>query len=147
MSILDLPKIHMYSFYYVLKVKYGDNIKLVYTDTDNYVLETRTDNIFEDLKGLKEHMDFSGYDKNDPNYDPTNKKVLGKFKDEVDAKIITELVGLRPKMYCCKIFNEESKPEKKAKGVPKNKVKTDLGMDAYGNALNDNKAKDVNFSH
>ena len=34
MSILDLSKIHMYSFYYdVLKKKYGDNVKLIYTDT------------------------------------------------------------------------------------------------------------------
>jgi len=31
-------------------------------------------------------MDFSGYDKNHPCYDATNKKVLGKFKDEMDGK-------------------------------------------------------------
>ena len=65
MSILDLSKQWMYSFYYdVLKVKYGKNIKLIYTDTDSYVLQTFTDDIFEDFKQLREHMDFSGYDKN-----------------------------------------------------------------------------------
>lgn len=65
MSILDLSKQWMYSFYYdVLKVKYGKNIKLIYTDTDSYVLQTFTDDIFEDFKELREHMDFSGYDKN-----------------------------------------------------------------------------------
>ena len=65
MSILDLSKQWMYSFYYdVLKVKYGKNIKLIYTDTDSYVLQTFTDDIFEDFKDLREHMDFSGYDKN-----------------------------------------------------------------------------------
>ena len=35
MSILDLSKLHMYSFYYdVLKETYNENIRLVYTDTD-----------------------------------------------------------------------------------------------------------------
>ena len=35
MSILDLSKLHMYSFYCdVLKEKYNENIRLVYTDTD-----------------------------------------------------------------------------------------------------------------
>ena len=72
-------------------------------------------------------MDFSGYDKKHPNYDPTNKKVLGKFKDEMDGKIITNFIALRPKMYCLKVFNEK-KAEKKAKGVPKLKVKRDLDM-------------------
>ena len=90
-------------------------------------------------------MDFSGYDKDHPSYDPTNKKVLGKFKDEVDGKIITEFIGLRPKMYCFKTLKED-KIEKKAKGVPKNKVKTDLDMDDYEDALIDNKPTEVNFS-
>ena len=51
------------------------------------------------------------------------KKVLGKFKDEMNGKIITNFIAVRPKMYCLKVFNEK-KAEKKAKGVPKLKVKT-----------------------
>ena len=31
-------------------------------------------------------MNFSGYDKTHKCYDASNKKVLGKFKDEVDGK-------------------------------------------------------------
>ena len=123
MSILDLSKVDMYSFYYdVLKAKYQENIKLIYTDTDSYVLQTFTEDIYEDWKEMKEHMDFSGYDKSHPCYDPTNKKVLGKFKDEMDGKK-TNFIALRPKMYCLKVFNE-NKPENKSKGVPKNTVKT-----------------------
>ena len=46
MSILDLSKQHMYKFYYdVMKPKYGDNIRMVYTDTDSFVFHTRTDDI------------------------------------------------------------------------------------------------------
>ena len=87
MSILDLSKQHMYKFYYdVMKPKYGDNIRMVYTDTDSFVFHTRTDDIYQDLKEINDEMDFSGYDKNHKCYDATNKKVLGKFKDECEGK-------------------------------------------------------------
>ena len=86
-SFLDLSKVHVYSFYYdVLKEKYHNDIRLIYTDTDSYVIQTFTDDIYEDWKEIKDYMDFSGYDKNHQCYDATNKKVLGKFKDEMDGK-------------------------------------------------------------
>ena len=51
MSILDLSKQHMYRcFYDVMKPKYGENIKLVYTDTDSFVFHTKTDDIYQGLK-------------------------------------------------------------------------------------------------
>ena len=84
MGILDLSKQHMYRFYYdVMKPKYGDNIRMVYTDTDSFVFHTKTDDIHQDLKEINDEMDFSGYDKKKHEcYDATNKKVLGKFKDD-----------------------------------------------------------------
>ena len=146
MTILDLSKMHMYGFYYdVLKAKYENNIRLIYTDTDSYVIQTFTDDIYEDWKEINEYMDFSGYDKNHQCYDPTNKKVLGKFKDEMDGKIITNFIALRPKMYCLKVFNE-TKAEKKAKGIPKLKVKKDLDMDDYEATLHEHIPKNVNFN-
>ena len=42
--------------------------------------------IYQDLKEINDEMDFSGYDKNHKRYDATNKKVLGKFKDEVGGQ-------------------------------------------------------------
>ena len=54
MSILDLSKQHMYKFYYdIMKPKYGDNIKMVYTDTDSFVFHTKTNDIYEDLNTIK----------------------------------------------------------------------------------------------
>ena len=87
MSILDLSKQHMYKFYYdVMKPKYGENIRMVYTDTDSFVFHTKTDDIYQDLTEINDEMDFSGCDKNHKCYDATNKKVLGKFKDECEGK-------------------------------------------------------------
>ena len=146
MTILDLSKMHMYGFYYdVLKAKYENNIRLIYTDTDSYVIQTFTDDIYEDWKEINEYMDFSGYDKNHQCFDPTNKKVLGKFKDEMDGKIVANFIALRPKMYCLKVFNE-TKAEKKAKGIPKLKVKKDLDMDDYEATLHEHIPKNVNFN-
>ena len=49
MSILDLSKQHMYKFYYdVMKPKCGENMRMVYTDTDSFVFHTKTDDIYQD---------------------------------------------------------------------------------------------------
>ena len=44
--------------------------------------------------------------------------MVGKFKDEMEAKIITEFVGLRSKLYSLTI-QDEVKQKKVAKGVKK----------------------------
>jgi hypothetical protein len=111
----------MYKFFYdVLKPKYGDKIRLVYTDTDSFVIYTETEDIYEDLKELKKDMDFSNYSVEHKNYDTSNEMKLGFFKDEVKGKIISEFIGLAPKMYAYKL--DDGKEEKKAKGVPKQTV-------------------------
>ena len=107
MAILDLSKLHMYSFFYdVLKPKYGEKVNLAYTDTDSFIRHTETEDIYTDFNNLQEHMDFSDYPPDHPNFNKANKKVLGKFKDEVNGKVISEFVGLKPKMYA---FNIDEK--------------------------------------
>ena len=146
MSILDYSKTHMYSFYYdVLKPKYGDNIKLVYTDTDSYVIQVMTDDLYTDFKEINDYMDFSDYPENHPNYNKTNKKVLGKFKDELNGKIITSFIGLKPKSYCYRVYGED-KDHKKSKGVVKHKVNKELTYDKYEETLNRNLKEEVSFN-
>ena len=63
-TILELSKLHMYQYYYdVMKKKYDDQIKLLYTDTDSFIFHVETDDLYNDFDDMKEHMDFSGYDK------------------------------------------------------------------------------------
>ena len=74
-SILDLSKLHMYQYNYdVMKKKYDDKIKLLYTDTDSFIIHIETEDPYKDFDDMKEHMDFSGYDKSHPCYDSANKK-------------------------------------------------------------------------
>jgi hypothetical protein len=48
-------------------------------------------------------------------YDESNKKVIGKFKDELNGKIMEEGVFLKPKQYAYKFDNEEKKNRKELK--------------------------------
>ena len=77
MSILDYSKIHMYSFHYdVLKPKYDDKTKLVYTDTDSYVIKLRLMTYMKTLRRLMNTWILVIIQQH-PSYDKTNKKVLG----------------------------------------------------------------------
>ena len=85
----ELYKPRMYQFYYdVMKKKYDDKLKLLYTGTDSFIFHTETEDLYKDFDDMKEHVDFSGYDKPHPCYDNTNEKVLGKFKDVHDGKYV-----------------------------------------------------------
>ena len=146
MTILNLSKLHMYEFYYgVLKKKYNENIKLIYTDTDSYVIQTMTDDVYKDFQGIKQHMDFSDYPVEHPCHDTTNKKVLGMFKDEVNGKIITRFIGLKPKSYAFTTHGEDEE-HKKSKGVVKHKVKKELTYQNYHEALHQNKKHEITYN-
>ena len=56
----------------------------------------------------KNLCDFSEYPTDHPNYDITNRKVLGKFEDELKSLIITEFIGLKPKMYSFNYINNNN---------------------------------------
>ena len=146
MSILDYSKIHMCSFHYdVLKPKYDDKIKLVYTDTDSFVIKVETGDICEDFKEIHEYIDFSDYPQEPPNYDNTNKKVVGKFKDEMNGKVITHFIRLKPKAYCYKVYGDE-KEHKKSKVLVKHKVSNQLSYKTYEEKLNRNCKEEVAFN-
>ena len=87
----------------------------MFTDTDSLVYETKSENIYEEFFKWKNLFDFSNYYKDSIFYDDTNKKVIGKMKDEYGGVIIDQFIGLKSKMYSIKkIDGSESST---AKGV------------------------------
>jgi len=146
MSILDLSKTLMYDFHYNKMVNYygRENIGIAYTDTDALLYWIKTEDMYRDLKEFPytDEFDFSDYPEDHPNYDQgRNKKVLGKFKDEANGKIIDEFVGLMAKMYAFKTV--ENDVTKKAKGVKKICLKKDLSFDNYKRCLLENEVSYV----
>ena len=88
----------MYKFHYE-QIKNKFDAKLLFTDTDSLVYETKTEDAYEDFYEDKHFFDFGDYLLNSKFFDQTNKKVIGKMKDEFRGKIISEFVGLKSKMY------------------------------------------------
>ena len=86
-AILDLSKTLMFKFHYnFIRKKYGDQAELLFTDTDSLMYLIQTDDFYHDIKkDIKRIFDTSDYPENHPSGIKTgvNKKVIGKFKDEV----------------------------------------------------------------
>ena len=125
MSILDISKTLMHKFwYYYFKSKYGDKAKLYYTDTDNFIIHTITEDFFEDISNNVEACyDTSNYDENDKKPLPTgkNKKVIGLFKDKLGGRIMNEFCVLRAKTYS--YLMDDNSEVKKSKGTKKCVIK------------------------
>ena len=125
MCILDLSKTLMYDFHYnYIKEKYGRKAKLLFTDTDSLTYEIEAEDVYRDFWNDKDKFDNSDYPENSQYFDKTNKKVIGKFKDEAAGIPITEFVGLRSKMYS--YIKDNQKVGKTAKGIKKNIIKNNI---------------------
>ena len=71
------------------------------------------------MKG-KDLFDFSDYPKNLQFYDPMDKQVIDKMKNEIKGTLIDEIVGLKSKIYS--LIAENNKEIKKAVCVNKKVV-------------------------
>ncbi len=101
-TILDLSKRTMMDFHYnVIHKHFPGQYQLLYSDTDSVVYRLIVPDIYQWVGNYKEHFDLSESQRGDLK-DDTNKKVLGKFKDEMQSKPIKEFVSLNPKVYSYK---------------------------------------------
>ena len=131
--ILDISKILMYEFHYdVIKRQYNNDATLCFTDTDSLLYHIKTEDIYHDMAAQLNLYDTSDYPQDHPLHSTTNKKVLGKMKDELAGTPIAEFVGLRSKMYSVKTRDGERKT---AKGISKATIRKRLRHDMYRNCL------------
>ena len=138
MCILDISKTLMYDFHYnYIKDKYGDKARLLFTDTDSLMYEIEAEDVYKDFWKDKDRFDFSDYPESSPYFDKTNKKVIGKFKDEAAGIPIFGFVGLKPKMYS--YITDNNKCVKTAKGIKKNVINNNITYDDYKDTLFNNK--------
>ena len=102
--VLDLRKWLIYHFHYNF-IKKNFSTKLLFTDTDSLTYEIKSENVYKEFYKWKDLFDFSNYSKDSTFYDDTNKKVIGKMKDEYGGAIIDQFIGLKSKMYSIKKIN------------------------------------------
>ena len=145
-AILDISKTIMYEVWYdYLKPKYGDKIKFCYMDRDSFIIDAETEDFYKVIsKDVKRWFDTSGYDENidRPLEKGVNKKILGKFKDELNGNVITDFIAIGPKVYAINYeeydFREDLyrlKMLKRAKGTKICIVKKHIKLEDYMNAL------------
>ena len=144
MCILGISKILMYDFYYgYIKRKYGDKVRLLFTDTDSLMFIVVTEDFYKDIApDVHKWFDTSNFPKEKqdgpyllhPSGIPTgvNEKVIGMFKDEVGGKIVVEFVGLRAKNYS---YVCDGKEKKKCKGIKKCVTEKDIHHEDYKDCL------------
>ena len=135
-AILDLSKTLMYEFHYDhIKSKYS-KAELCFTDTDSLLYDIQTEDVYADMANDQDLYDTSDYPKTHALHCTTNKKVIGKMKDEMAGSPIEEFVGLRSKMYSIKCGGVEKKV---AKGIKRSAIKHDLKHALYRDVLFDEK--------
>ena len=109
----------MYRFHYeYIKNKFDARLLFTYTDE---IYEIKTKYVYKDFFKDKDLFGFSCYPLDSKFFDPTDKKVIGKMKDEFKGEIISDFVGLRSKM--CSLIGANDKEVKKAKRINKSVVK------------------------
>ena len=135
LSILDISKILMYEFWYdYMKRKYSDNVKLCYTYTDSFIINIKRKDFYKDIANdVEDRFDTSNYEVYRPLPTGKNKKVIGLMKDELEGKVVTEFVALRPKTYS--YLTDDCKEDKNAKGTRKFVVKKMIKFNDYKNCL------------
>ncbi|KAJ1520397.1 hypothetical protein ONE63_003532 [Megalurothrips usitatus] len=144
-AVLDISKEIMFDFHYnVMKKFYGDNLKLLATDTDSLIYEVKTLDVYYDMSQMISYFDTSDYPPDHPLHSNQNKKMFGKFKDEMNGVPIRSFTELRPKMYAFQRQDGVSKSV--GKGIPRAAMKSQLSYEDYEKCLKDKSLKSVSFS-
>ena len=73
-------------------IKNNFDAELLFTNTDSLTYEIKAENVYEEFFKWKDLFEFSNYSKDSKCFDETNKKVIGKMKDEFGGVIVDEFI-------------------------------------------------------
>ena len=100
-------------FYNKIRKAYGENTKLLYSDTDSFIIQINGMHSF--MEGIKHEalqgfVDTSNFPSNPlhPLYSTDYKGKLGAIKSETSVHPIKQFVGLSPKCYSLKLHDDSS---------------------------------------
>ena len=123
-TVLELSKLTMMEFWYkILKPKFPKST-LCFTDTDSLLIDIPTEDLYQELAEISNHLDLSNYPTDHPLYDPRNKAVVNKFKDECSGDVIKKFVRLRSKCYSILVQESGGEKQKSAAAGVKNPSKS-----------------------
>ena len=114
-----------------MKPRFGDKIKVCYKDTDSLLYRVETENLYSEMATFKHLLDLSDYPEERFLHDKTNKKVPLTMTDELQGKVLSEIVCLRSKLYSIQF---EGGVKQSAKGVQKS-VKKILNHELFKECL------------
>ena len=141
-TILDLSKITTSRFYYdFLLPTFQHNVRVLYTDTDSFIISVFSPDIYADMSLRMDIFDTSNYAKGHALHTCKNKNVPGLWKDECQGRVINSFCALRPKMYS---FALEGETHNKCKGVKQHVVKT-MHHDEYLQCLENDIEREHEF--
>ncbi|CAG8449308.1 3563_t:CDS:2 [Cetraspora pellucida] len=105
-SVLGLSKLLMYRFWYgYVKERYGNKAQLGYMDTDSFIFQVETEDIYKDMA---ERPDL---------FDLNDSKTIRLYKDKTPNSVIAESIHIRAKSYHYVLADKSTKS--KHKGVSK----------------------------
>ena len=121
MSILDISKTLRYDFHYnYMKMKYGDNCKLLMTDTDSLMSEVKTEDFYNDIReDVRERFDTSNFPQN-------HSSGILRTKDECGGKISQNFVDFEQN---CMLSRKMKERRNDARGVKKLVVSKSIHLD------------------
>ena len=77
----------------------SSQMQVAYKDTDSLRYLIETPDLYNDMASFKHLLDLSDYPQEHFLHDPTNKKVPLTMTDELQGKVLREVVCLRSKLY------------------------------------------------
>ena len=130
-AILELSKLHMQQLFYdYIKPAFNNDVGVIQSDTDSWILLTPEPNADEAVKKLEAYggiFDTSNYPDDHALRNDSKKNLTGYLKNEVPGKDILEVCAVRAKTYS---IRTEDSLSNRCKGV-KMSVRNTISIDDY----------------